>query len=61
MSTPVTSVPEGTHLSELVPLLSDRGLHCLPVVDANGRLTGMIGQSDLIAALYRIWLQHPAG
>lgn len=58
MSTPVVSVPEDMHMADLVFLLSDRGLHCLPVVDGNGRLVGMVTQTDLIAALYRIWLQH---
>lgn len=34
------------------PLLADAGLHHLPVVDAGGRLVGMITQSDLIAGLH---------
>ncbi|MBL8251282.1 MAG: HPP family protein [Candidatus Competibacter sp.] len=38
-------------LLELVPLLADAGLHHLPVVDAGGRLVGMVTQSDLIAGL----------
>ena len=37
---------------ELVPLMSDAGLHSIPVVDAEGRLVGMITQSDMIATLY---------
>lgn len=52
MATPVTTVRMDSHIVELVPLLSDKGLHHLPVVDASGRLVGMITQSDLIAALY---------
>jgi CBS domain-containing membrane protein len=58
MSSPVVSVTEGTHMVDLVFMLSDRGLHCLPVVDAQQRLVGMITQTDLIAALYRNWLKH---
>ncbi|WP_407295260.1 HPP family protein [Stutzerimonas zhaodongensis] len=58
MTTPVVSVNEDTHMVDLVFLLSDRGLHCLPVVDAKQRLVGMITQTDLIAALYRNWLKH---
>ncbi|WP_313088894.1 HPP family protein [Pseudomonas sp.] len=58
MSTPVVSVGQDTHMVDLVFLLSDRGLHCLPVVDADQRLVGMITQTDLIAALYRNWLKQ---
>ncbi|MEK0363293.1 HPP family protein [Pseudomonas sp. CBC3] len=58
MSSPVVSVTEDTHMVDLVFLLSDRGLHCLPVVDDEQRLVGMITQTDLIAALYRNWLKH---
>ena len=58
MSTPVVSVTEDSHMVDLVFLLSDRGLHCLPVVDDQQRLVGMITQTDLIAALYRNWLKH---
>ncbi|MBB4062950.1 HPP family protein [Gellertiella hungarica] len=36
----------------LVPAMADRGLHAMPVVDAEGRLTGMLTQSDLIAGLF---------
>jgi CBS domain-containing membrane protein len=42
---------------ELVPLMSDDGLHSIPVVDDARRLVGMITQSDLIAALYEKNLQ----
>ena len=43
---------------ELVSLLSDEGLHCLPVLNEAGYLVGIVSQTDLIAALYRNWLQH---
>jgi CBS domain-containing membrane protein len=52
MAAPVYSAKETMHIVELVPLLSERGLHHIPVVDAERRLTGMVTQSDLIAALY---------
>ena len=58
MSAPVISVTPDAHMVDLVFLLSDRGLHCLPVVDEQQRLVGMITQTDLIAALYRNWLKH---
>jgi CBS domain-containing membrane protein len=58
MSAPVTAVQQDAHMVDLVYLLSDQGLHCLPVVDDQQRLVGMITQTDLIAALYRNWLIH---
>ncbi|GHD57697.1 HPP family protein [Jeongeupia chitinilytica] len=51
MSRNTVTVRQTTAVSELVPLMADRGLHRLPVVDADGRLVGMVTQSDLIAAL----------
>lgn len=53
MTRPVRTVSTDMHIVELVPLLSDFGLHHVPVVDHERRLAGMITQSDLIAALYR--------
>jgi CBS domain-containing membrane protein len=54
----VRCVTVHTPVVELVSLLSDQGLHCLPVLDDGGRLVGIVSQSDLIAALYRNWLQE---
>lgn len=53
MTTGVHSATTDTHIVELVPLLSDLGLHHIPVVDHERRLAGMVTQSDLVAALYR--------
>ncbi|MBG6569960.1 HPP family protein [Pseudomonas aeruginosa] len=58
MTTPVVCVQADTHAVELVSLLSDEGLHCLPVLNEAGYLVGIVSQTDLIAALYRNWLQH---
>lgn len=52
MAHPVYSAKDTMHIVELVPLLSQRGLHHIPIVDAERRLIGMVTQSDLIAALY---------
>lgn len=52
MASPVVTARTGTHIGELVPLLSDKGMHHIPVVDEKGRLAGMVTQSDLIAAMY---------
>lgn len=40
------------HSVELVPLLSDHGLHHIPIANAEPQLMGMVTQSDLIAVLY---------
>ncbi len=53
MSSPVHTVAEQDPVVDLVPRLSDEGMHHLPVVDGERRLTGMVTQSDLVAALYR--------
>lgn len=39
-------------IAELVPAMADRGLHAMPVTDEEGRLIGMLTQSDLIAGLF---------
>ncbi|SFU22132.1 HPP family protein [Mesorhizobium sp. YR577] len=52
MSAPVRFAAPETPIAELVPVMADAGLHHLPVVNADGKLVGIITQSDLIAALY---------
>jgi CBS domain-containing membrane protein len=49
----IRTVGETMHVAELVPLMADAGLRHVPVVDGEGGLSGIIAQSDLIAALYR--------
>ncbi|SDB73708.1 HPP family protein [Belnapia rosea] len=49
----IRTVAETTHVAELVPLMADAGFRHVPVVDGHRRLSGIISQSDLIAALYR--------
>lgn len=48
----VTSVAVDAHVAELVAPLS-RGAHLAAVNDGDGRLVGVVTQSDLIAALYQ--------
>ena len=52
MTASVVTASADMHIVELVPLLSDKGFHHIPVVDAERKLAGMVTQSDLIAALY---------
>lgn len=51
MSRQVVSAAADSPVLELVPLMAE-GLHQIPVVDAQGKLVGMLTQSDMIAALY---------
>ncbi|MEO6363962.1 MAG: HPP family protein [Caldimonas sp.] len=41
------------HLADLVPLFGSTGHHHIPVLDDDGRLAGIITQSDVVAALAR--------
>ena len=52
MTAQVRTAHAGTPVAELVRLLSDQGMHHVPVVDDEQRVIGMVTQSDLIAALY---------
>lgn len=51
MSSPVRSAQPGQALADLVGAFSDGGVHHMPVAD-EGRLVGMITQSDVVAALF---------
>ncbi len=44
---------EQRRLVELVPLFGSTGHHHIPIIGEGGKLTGMITQSDLVAALGR--------
>ena len=50
MSESVISVSSDRQAVELIPLLCDQGLHCLPVLQ-DGKVVGVVTQTDLIAAL----------
>lgn len=52
MAHPAFTVNENEFIALLVPLLSDKGLHHVPVVNDERRLVGIVTQSDLIAALF---------
>ena len=52
MTSRVRTATDDTPIVELVPLMSDQGLHHVPIVDAARRLVGIVTQADLVAALY---------
>jgi CBS domain-containing membrane protein len=52
MVTKLSVAHEHDHIAALVPMLSDQGLHHIPVLNTQQQLVGVITQSDLIAALF---------
>ena len=59
MSRPVVTGRSDEPAVTLIPLLSEQGLHCLPVLEC-GQLVGVITQTDLIAGLKRHLLSATA-
>lgn len=58
MSASVATAAPGQAVVELVPLFADHGLHHVPVIDAGRRVLGMLTQSDLVAALFRMRVEE---
>lgn len=52
MSSPVLTATPDLPLGRLIPIMSDAGHHHLPVVDEEGKLAGIVTQTDVIAALF---------
>lgn len=51
MTRPAISTHADQLLSDLILMLSDGGLHHIPVVDDDHRLVGMVTQSDMVGAM----------
>jgi len=58
MTPTVVSLPDTTHIADLIPLMSLKGIRQIPIIDSERRLTGMVYQANLIAALYNEQLAH---
>jgi CBS domain-containing membrane protein len=56
----VKTVGADEPIAELVPLMTNQGLHHIPVVDERGVFAGIVSHSDLLAALYESRLTAPA-
>jgi CBS domain-containing protein len=54
---PVTIVPESS-LLEIAGQMCRYGFGCLPVVDVEGRLVGLVTESDLLRAAYGLPATH---
>jgi CBS domain-containing protein len=49
MTSPVVTVTPDTSLKEVAALLVERQINAVPVVDAGGRLCGIVSEADLLA------------
>lgn len=54
MSSPAKVVPEAVSVGEAARMMLDEGIRCLPVVGADGKMVGIVTESDLTGA--RPWL-----
>lgn len=53
MKTRVQTIAANAPMSDLVPMFASAGHHHIPVLDADGRLAGIVTESDLVGGLYR--------
>ena len=60
MTRDVLSARPSQELVDLMSAFSDGGRHHLPVIDPEGRLVGMLTQSDMVAALFRAGIERPS-
>ncbi|WP_216331322.1 HPP family protein [Rhizobium sp. X9] len=51
MTSPVRTVRPETAIEEAIIRFAEEGLHYLPVIDANGKMVGIISQSDVMVAM----------
>ncbi|SFV28570.1 CBS domain-containing membrane protein [Devosia crocina] len=54
MTPSVRTVLANTPIARIVQVMAETGHHHVPVVDAESRLVGMVTQSDVVAALFRV-------
>ncbi|MBX3446859.1 MAG: HPP family protein [Parvibaculaceae bacterium] len=52
MSSPALTATPDMPIGRLIPIMSDAGHHHLPVVDEEGKLAGIVTQTDVIGALF---------
>jgi CBS domain-containing protein len=56
---PAVTVPPGAHVREAARAMAERGVHRLPVVDAQGRAIGMVSMIDVVRAMVGVPVSHP--
>ena len=50
MSSPAITIPETAPVIDIIQLFSRHAVNRVPVVDATGRIRGMVTQADLLKA-----------
>jgi CBS domain-containing protein len=50
MSSPAVTVKEETPITKVADLFAQRGVNRVPVVDANGRMVGIVSRGDIVRA-----------
>jgi CBS domain-containing protein len=58
MTTPPVVAYEGTWFSELVRAMAEKEVGCLPIVDRQERLVGVVTDADLLLRACRPWLEE---
>jgi CBS domain-containing membrane protein len=53
MAAPAVTAREDVHVVSLMPLFVEHGIHHLPIVNDQGKLTGLVTQSDVMTAMTR--------
>jgi CBS domain-containing protein len=53
MTSPVTTISPDADIAEAASVMADRGYNRLPVVDATGRLVGIISRADIVRTLIK--------
>ncbi|MGS0743733.1 HPP family protein [Glaciimonas sp. GG7] len=61
MTKTVRTAKDSMHIVELVPLMSEYGLHHIPIVNDERRLVGIVSNTDLVVGLYRGRLADAGG
>ncbi|NTJ42373.1 HPP family protein [Agrobacterium larrymoorei] len=51
MTSPVKTVTPHTPIEDAIVIFAEQGLHYLPVIDANNKLSGIISQSDVLVGM----------
>ncbi|MDZ4262257.1 MAG: HPP family protein [Pseudomonadota bacterium] len=53
MTTPVVTAQQDACVAELLPLLDNRHIHHIPIVDANDKLSGLLSRNEIVVLLER--------
>ncbi|WP_197730295.1 CBS domain-containing protein [Rhizobium ruizarguesonis] len=58
MTTPVTTIDEGHNVREAVEIVNASKIGAVPVVDGEGRLTGIVTEGDLLRRVASSWARR---